>query len=487
MAGKITQVLRGMRVRLSDYFKKSRSFIRKRPFLSFYIALALFVLAIVLSSLFQAKPETQVQENPPKEVSLYSIGTAPRINVQAQIEKTGLVRITALAGGVVQKVHFREGGAVSKGNTLFSLSTNYQGGVAQSVQRSLAQAQYQSALDTFGIQTELIAKQRDAANKTEENADELRQISADSRSRTRELIDLNKSILDNINSSITNLENGSITPSPGNTPESAIAALSAQKAQLLAGLAQAESSLANLDYQSDEDNPPAQLAQIQKDIALKQLELQEKMLTVNREAARLQLQLAQITEAIMYPAAPFSGTIQRVLVTEGDVVAPGQQLAVLLQNIEDDPITAVAYVSSDIASKISRTEESILKIGNQKLFDFPYFVSSEAVSGNLYAAYYSVPDQYANYVTDGGYIEIEIPIGTADSNSAFIYVPVDAIYQTEDEAFTYVVSSNQAVSRKLTLGSVYGSFVRVESGLKSGDQVILTRNVVEGDKIKLTN
>lgn len=479
--------MRGVRSRSSDYYKKSRGFIRKKPFFSFYIAMALLVLAIVLSSLLQAKPETQVLENPPKEVSLYSIGTAPRINVQAQIEKTGVVRITALAGGVVQRVHFREGAAVSKGNTLFSLSTNYQGGVAQSAQRSLAQTQYQSALDTFGIQTELIAKQRDSANKSEENADELRQISADSRGRTRELIDLNKTILDNLNNSITQLENGSVTPPPGSSQSQAVSALNAQKAQLLAGLAQAESSLANLDYQSDEDNPPAQLAELQKDIALKQLELQEKMLTVNRESARLQLQLAQITEAVMYPAAPFSGTIQRVLVTEGDVVSPGQQLAVLLQNIEDDPITAVAYVSSDIAPKISRTEESILKIGNQKVFDFPYFVSSEAVSGNLYAAYYSVPDQYANYVTDGGYIEIEMPIGTADSNSAFIYIPVDTVYQTEDEAYIFVASGNKAVSRKLTLGPVYGSFVRVENGLKSGDQVIITRNVVEGDKIKISN
>lgn len=487
MAGKITRVLRDLRARSSDYYKKSRSFIRKKPFLSFYIALALLVLAIVLSSLLQAKPEVQVQESPAKEVDLYSIGTAPRINVQAQIEKTGVVRITALAGGVVQKVHFREGARVGKGTTLFSLSSNYQGGVAQSVQRSIAQTQYQSALDTFNTQTELIGKQREAANKTEENADELRKISADSRSRTRELIDFNKSLLDNLNSSITGLQNGTTPTPPSSTRESAIASLNAQKGQLLAGLVQAEGTLANLDYQSDQDNPPAQLAQIQKDIALKQLELQEKMLTVNRESARLQVQLAQVAEAVMYPSAPFSGVIQRVLVTEGDVVSPGQQLAVLVQGAEEDPITAVAYVSSDIASKISRVEESVLKIGNQKLFDFPYFVSNEAVSGNLYAAYYSVPDQYAEYVTDGGYIEIEIPIGTADSNAAFIYVPVDAVYQTEDEAYIFASVKNSAVSRRVDLGPVYGSYVRVESGLKSGDQIIITRNVVEGDKIKITN
>jgi multidrug efflux pump subunit AcrA (membrane-fusion protein) len=449
---------------------------------NFYLGLLLLVLLIVLSNILQTPPSVaESQDVVVKEIAVFNIGSVPKMIVQAQIEKTGVVTVVSLSGGVVQKVHYLEGDEVAKGNTLVSLSTNYQGGNASSVQRELANTQYQSTVDTFGLQTELLNVQREVATQSAENAERLRDITADSRGRTRELIDFNKSLLEDVNEGLAQLE------SAPEADADMLAALQGQKAQLLAGLGQAESGLASADYQADDDRPPAELARLQKDLALKQLELQEKMLDVTKETSRLQLQLAQVTEAMMYPSAPVSGVVQRVFVHEGDVVSPGTPLVVVAQDAAADPVTAVAYVSEDIAGQISMIEPSVLHLGEQTLEEIPYFISTEAVQGTTYAAYYAVPDSMGAGLTDDGFVEVEIPVGYAETTGSVTFVPVDAVYQTADSAHVFVVEENKAKSKTVTLGGVHGSFVEVLKGIMDGDEVIVSRNVVEGDRVRIQN
>lgn len=492
MAGRIKDIYLRVRSRGKRVYEYVVRDIKKRPFVNFYLALFVFVLIIFLSTVLQRPPKTVETKNQAKSISLYHIGSVPKLKVSAQIEKTGVVKVVALSGGVVQKINYKEGDKVARGNTLISLSTNYQGGNAMSVQRQLANNQYQSAAETFDLQKDIIGKQREAANKTEENAEKMRDLSNESRARTRELIDINKAFLENLDTRLNELQPSNVpTPTGGYPPANptstvpSVSSIQAQRAQLLAGLAQAEGSLASLDYQADTDRPPAELAKIQKDLTLKQLDLQEKMLSVNKEAARLQLNLAQITEALMYPSSPINGTVQRIFVKEGDVVSPGQQLAVVAQGSGDDPITVVAYVPKDMAEKVSRTEDSNLTVNGKTVKATPYFISTDAVQGNSYAVYYSLPDEAGNNLTDKGYVDVEIPIGYADTTIAATYVPLDSVYQTGSEAYLFVDEKNIAKSRKLTLGNVYGNFVEVQKGLKDGDQVIVTRNVVEGDRVEI--
>ncbi len=80
----------------------------------------LLVLLIVLSSLLRTPKKAAVVKNiQTKSVNLYSIGSVPKAQVQAQIKKSGVVRVVALTGGVVQSVNFHEGDPVEKGSTLF--------------------------------------------------------------------------------------------------------------------------------------------------------------------------------------------------------------------------------------------------------------------------------------------------------------------------------------------------------------------------------
>jgi len=467
--------------RIKSGYITAKQDIQKKPLTNFFLSLLVLLMLIAMANVFKTPPmSADTKEADTKEVSLYYIGSVPKMTVQAQIEKTGVVTVVALSGGVVQKIYYHEGDSVNKGNTIISLSTNYQGGNAAAVQTQIASTQYQSVNDTYDAQKELLKKQRDVAAKTTENSEKLRDIAGQSRGTTRELIDLNNSMLNSINNSLAQLES---------TPQAdaeMIASLQGQKVQLLAGQAQAQASLASADYQADSDRPPAQLEKLQKDITLKQLDLQEKTLAVSKEVSRLQLQLSQVTEALMYPAAPISGVVQRIFVHEGDAVSPGQQLAVIAQGAEDDPVTAVAYVPSDIATQISKVEPSVLKFDGESIDAHPYFISTDAVQGNLYAVYYAVPEDKAASVANKSYIDVEIPIGYADTTASVIYVPLDAIYQTSDTSYLFVAEGGVAKGRTITIGEVYGTYASVTSGLADGDDVIVSRNVVEGDRITVT-
>ncbi len=467
--------------RVKNAYTVIKNDIQKRPLVNFYLAILALVLLIFLSNyLRNTQVESLLQNQEIKEVNIYSLGDVPRITIQAEIEKSGVIQIVALSGGVVQKVHYKEGETVAKGNTLISLSSNYQGGNAFSTQRQLAQTQYNAVLDTYDAQKELIQQQRNVATTSAENAEQLRKITEQSLGDTRSLISLNEQMLDTVNENIEALEQNP------QADQTLLQSLQAQKAQLLAATSQARAGLRNAEYQASSNNPPAGLARMQRESTIKQLEIQEKTLNVNKEVARLQLQLANVTEGLMYPVAPLSGVVQRFFVKEFDVVSPGMPL-VLIAQVEGDPIKAIAYVPGDIAKNVSKLEPSVLRIGKDSYEEYPYFISNEAIQGNSYGVYYTIPDSFTAEITEGDSIEIDIPVGYADSASSVMYIPIDAIYQTTEASYVFKDDNGVAKTRKVVLGNVYGKFVEVVDGLKNGDQIIVTRNVIDGDKIIKSN
>jgi multidrug efflux pump subunit AcrA (membrane-fusion protein) len=218
---------------------------------------------------------------------------------------------------------------------------------------------------------------------------------------------------------------------------------------------------------------------------MKQLDLQEKILDLNREISRIQLQIARVVEAMMFPAAPFSGTIQRIFVKVGQQVNPGTELAVLTQDQGNDPVIALAYVSQDIAKRVSRLEPSILHLDGATISSYPTFISEDAIQGFLYGIYFDVPDQYMTGVIEKGFIQVDLPIGYFDTASVIPYIPIDAVYQTKDKSFVYVIKDGKAEAKQLILGNVYGSYVEVEKGLGDKDRIILNRNVIAGDLVTI--
>lgn len=459
-------------------YKKLTGIIDRRPLGAFFSLLGFLGILIIAGNLLQRPPTPQSPKPEIKKVETYSIGTAPRITVQGQVEKSGSIQVTALSGGIVQKIYVHEGDKTKKGQWLILLASNYQGGNALAVAREIAEKQNQNIEESYPLSKDLIGKQRDLANQTETNFEKLRDISSQSVNDTQNLINLNNTIISSLSDNISALSSAG----PTSTSASLILASQQMESQFQSANLQLNTSLRNAQYQSDSNNPPTVLSNEQKDITLKQLDIQDKALDLNREISKLQVQLARINEGTMYPAAPFAATVEHIYVRTGQAVSPGMPL-ISLSSTGNQNLKVNVYTSKEIAEKISRTDPSLLTVGNKTESLFPAFVSTEAVSGNLYNIMYSVPEEDVSYLTDKGYISVQIPIGYADTGTTIPYIPLDAIYQSQDESYVFLINKGKAVARKITLGNVFGRYVEIKSGLTGGDSIILDRNVVEDDPV----
>jgi len=451
---------------------------KKYPFGALFVTLAVLVSLIVLNNLLNRPPATEDDTPPtPKKVSVYRIGEAPTIQVQAQVEKSGVITITALTPGVVQNITVQPGQVVNKGRTLISMSSNYQGGNAVALQSQVAARTLQNANETYDTQKEIISKQKGISNKSDENNDELRSITDNSLQETRDLISLNDSILSTLNDNLTTYEAANDTANALLTKQS-ISSYTAANNSL-------KSALRANEYSSSGDKPPAQISDLNREVAMKQLEIQEKAVDLNRDIARLQYQIARVQAATMYPSAPFNSTVQRVFVKVGEAVNPGTPLVQLSQTIEEDPIVAIAYVPREIAQSTTYAQPSILSIGTIQYDTYPSYITQDAIKGQLYGIYFPIPDNYSQYVTEDGYISVQMPIGSSDTSAAVPFIPIDSVYQTEDAAYVFISKNNVATSKEIILGPVLGRYVEVASGLTSGDIIILDRTVVGGDVVEV--
>lgn len=464
------------------YYKKFLIHAQKRPIPTF-LGLLLMLLGLILLSNFINRPKISSQETnlATKEVSVYPIGSSPKLTVQAQVEKSGVVKIVSLSGGVVQNINVEVGQEVGRGTTLVSLSSNYQGGNALGVARQLAYASYKNTKDTYKTNTELIDKQKELAERSDKNSDELRAISNQSLDATRGLIGLNNEILTTLESSQAELE----AANAGGANDAAILQTKQLRSQLMAGNNQLEASLRASEYTGPDDKIPAEISNLSKDIALKQLDIQRKALDLSLEVSRLSLTMAQINEAIMYPSTPVNGVVERIFVRVGQVVSPGTPIAQV--SGASDNLIAVALLSREMAQGVSNVKVSTLHLGNETYDEVPFYVSTEATDGSLYTVHFAIPQEFAQSVTDKGYITIEVPIDFPKTGSSIPFVPIDSVFQTQDQAFLFVNENGKAKSRKVVLGEILGRFAEIKSGLKEGDEVILNRNVIEGDPVRTSN
>lgn len=483
MVRKIKKFFRNIRlqnrIQRNKQYIRAKSFFAKRPFTSFFAALLVLLLLIIAGNVFAnlGREETQ-EETPTKPVQTFSIGETPKVTLQAQAEQNGVIQIVAQSPGIIREINVKEGETVAAGKQLVSLSTNYQGGNAPALQAQLAGAQLKNVNDTYQLQKDLIGKQREVAEKTSENTEDLRKISENSVGETRGLLDLSEGILRTLNNQLTTLEQSGAT-------EAATLQARQLKAQAEGGVVQLRGTLRNLEYQTNKDEPVNQLSNLQKDIALKQLEIQEKALELNREVSGIQYNLALVQASLMTPAAPFAAKVERINVGIGDSVVPGTVIATI--SCLQPSASFTVFAPRDIAANISRVEPSVFDIDGKRISIVPSYVSTVATDGQLYSIIYNVPEGETVNITNSSFLPVEIPVGYADSSSATPFIPVDSVYQSQNSTYIYVVKNNVTEARLVELGNVYGSYVEVTKGISRGDQIILNRNIVAGDKVRITN
>lgn len=454
----------------------AKEFIKRKPFTAFVISLAVLLGLIILGNVVSTLGRKEEQPKAVvKNVEVYKIGDTAKVTYQGQVENSGVISIVAQGAGVVQQINLTEGQPVAAGQTIVSLSSNYQGGNAPALQSQLANAQLQNVLDTYQTQKDLINKQREVADQTNANSQQLAQIQANSIDDIQANLDLNNTIL-------TTLYANLAASQAGGDP---VAILRDQTAvaQAQSGVTALNSQLQNAQLQATPTLPPTQLANLQKDVAKKQLDIQERSLELTKQTAQIQANIAAVTAASMYPASPIQGTVERVHVQVGENVQPGTVIATVSGGSENTIVNVL--VPGNVAFLISRLEPSTISLGNNSIKAVPYFVSNVPTSGQLYSVLYAIPASDSGTLTEGSFIGVTMPL-LAEIKKSDPYVPIDSVYQTQENAYVYVVADNKVRSKEVTLGSVFGQYAQILKGLTDGDEIILNRNVVAGEKVKVT-
>lgn len=459
--------------------------INRFPLITFFLLLALLVgLALAGNQLRKPEVSDEAQAATPKDTQVFTLGTNPEIKVQAKVEKSGVITVTALSGGVVQKVNVKEGSKVNRGSQLVSMSSNYQGGNIQSLSRQIAQKNYQAAVDNYDLQKDSINKNRELAQKGEAQASELREIARKSIDETKTSISYSEQILDTLNQQIKALE---ATGQTDATTQASLLQLRSSRLQVQSTLSGLRTGLRNTEYLNSDDQEPAQIARLSRDTTLNQLELQQRALDLGKELSLLNLRIAQVSESLMYPAAPCPGVVERVFVNVGQSVAPGTPIATIRAN--DNSAEAIALLSSDIAKSLSPLNAATFMVDGTEYEVTPRYIAKEPTDGALHAATFSLPAAVAPKLTNNSFIEMTLPITQGLQSAQNQYIPLDSVYQSQDSAYVFVVNDEQnppvAHSKAVKLGTVYGRYVEVLEGLESGEQVILNRNVLEGDVISI--
>ena len=455
---------------------------KKYPIVIFMTGLFI-VLALLIIANSLRKPEAKKEAIIlPKKVSVFRVGETPKARFQATIEKTGVVTITSLTGGVVSNIWVVEGDYVKRGQNLVTLTSNYQGGNAPYIQRQLAQKQQEITEEQYKVQKDIIAKQRDLLSKNADNSEELRKIQEQSFADTESIINLNNEIIKMLDESTQEYIDTNGPSVSGGTIEGFLS----QKSQLQSANLSLNASLRANKYTENRDNPPKKLEDLQREITAKQLDLQEKTLEISKSVSSLQVSLAYIQEALMYPSSPFAGTIQKVYVKVGQAVAPGTPIALIAQSVEDDPATAIIYVPKRIAEKVALDVVSTVYLPKTSIQVRPSYVTTEAVQGALFAVYLPIPDEYITEVSDKSVLEVDLAIGREDSTKAVPFVPLTAVSQTQTGNYIFVVGKdNKAESISVTLGPVVGELVEIKSGLKDTAKIILDQTITAGEKVEI--
>lgn len=447
--------------------------------MSFFAALGLLLIVIAAASFLGKPPVEETKTVPEKAVTVYSIGSSARTLAQGKVEKTGVLTLNAQVPGVVSRVKVTEGQAIRQGAPLLNLASNYNGGSLPAQQLALANKQFKFQAETRDMQKSLIDKQRQAAEANAQNAEELRKISEQSVSSLNEQISLNGDILSSIDANITNLEE----TNSGGVNDDLIEASKQLKSQFLAAQSQLEQAKRSTEYTVNEANPPTQLTNLSKDIALKQLELQEKSLDLNYELARVNQAIAAISASLMNPTAPFSGTVERVHIREGQGVTPGMPLVSLSGQTEGAKI--VVGLPASMAKRVSELEPAMITMDNQEYPLELMHVTSETLEDQLARVILNVPEEVLPALRNNAFVTVSLPLGYPEAAGALPIIPIDTVHQTQQGAYVFLIEDGLVVSREIKLGQVLGDRVEVLEGLATGDVIIVNRSVTAGEKVKI--
>jgi HlyD family secretion protein len=192
---------------------------------------------------------------------------------------------------------------------------------------------------------------------------------------------------------------------------------------------------------------------------------------VTQAKARVDLFKSRIADATL--KSPVSGTISNILVSSGEVVAPGSPVAVIVP--EKDVQIAVDIYEGDI-SKVSVGNEAkatFVAFPGEQFEGEVVFVNptGKVIDGVIYYGIKVVLNQYPERVLPQ--MTVDVTIRTAEKEDVLL-LPERAVRRKDGKNLVLVLENGEKVEKEIVLGlRGEGRMTEIISGLNEGDRVII--------------
>ena len=264
---------------------------------------------------------------------------------------------------------------------------------------------------------------------------------------------------------------------------SGAAALAQERAALQTSLTERTYKIEKeiIDLQKEITDDDSAKSDAEEDLAKEQRRLELERLKLSRETARIDLALAQRSDATLRPRALVKGTVEHIAVRAGDLVSAGTVLMTLHASATGSTLEAAfpkkladTLMEAGIAELTADGETHTLSQG--------YRAKSETAAG-LVIVTYPLSDTLSDSFAQHDYVTLSVPL-VASYRTGYL-VPIDAIRSTSKETSVVVMDTDHLThDRTVVLGETVGASVVVKSGLERGDLVVLDASVLPGDKIE---
>lgn len=198
------------------------------------------------------------------------------------------------------------------------------------------------------------------------------------------------------------------------------------------------------------------------------------------EEARSALAQTKLDLDYCYIRAPFSGQVSRAELTVGNIIETSPNAPVLTTLVANDKLYAefdvdeqtyiksVRHSQSDEPMPVQMTlaaDESVSYKGKIHSFDNQLDTSSGTIRAR------AIFDNTDGALTPGMYANLKL--GSAQEQDVML-IPERAIGTNQDKKFVYVLNDdNEATYRQVTLGQHHDERRIINSGLQSGDRVVI--------------
>jgi len=202
--------------------------------------------------------------------------------------------------------------------------------------------------------------------------------------------------------------------------------------------------------------------------------------------AAIQLEQAEKELVNATIKSPISGIIIKKQVEEGEYI-----------NIGSPIVTIVDVSKLKIKLNVSEVNVYQLKLGDKAIIStdvYPgvvfegdiSFISSQGDDSHNYPVEIVIPNNSRYPLKSGSFanVVIKLPVATEAA-----YIPRESLLGSITDAEVYVAENNKAILKKIVVGNGNDKYIKVISGLKEGEQVIVNGqiNLSENKAIKIVN